>query len=151
MGGKFDTAKECEDLGTECVATQTVFLADKKPKVDAKCVAKTCANYAKDKDTCEKAKLDCVFTAKVEPESGTFKCASQEGNTEDKKKACEAAKTDGCDATDNGGKNCCKKVVDKAAKTAVDAKCAAKTTTTTSNAAMAVTSAFAAAAAALLM
>lgn len=152
-GGIFETKKECEDLGTECKATQTGFKKAKKEEVPAKCIPKTCADYIADKKTCEDAKLGCVYTAKTDAVAPTYKCASQDGNDNAKKDLCEKASADngGCEVDANGGKACCKAVVDNKGTPEVAATCALKTTTTTSNAAMAVTSAFAAAAAALLM
>jgi len=141
-----DTAKACTDRDGGCVATQTKKKAAEVAAVPAKCVAKTCANYIKDKATCEGASIGCVYTAKKDGVAGTTKCASKDGNEGDKKKACDAAKTK-CTDNANGGLGCCGVVVDKKGSALVPATCVKKD----SNAAMAVTSAFAAAAAALLM
>merc|ERR1712147_282874 len=105
--GVFEKAEDCTKIDAKCVATQTAFVAVKKPAVPAKCVAKTCANYVKDKATCEAAK--CVYTAKKDAVTGTFKCASQTGSKGDTKTKCDAATTS-CGVTDNGGSACCKSV-----------------------------------------
>merc|ERR1712061_458980 len=66
------TAKACTDLDAACVATE-IKAVKKKDKTDAKCVAKTCADYVKDKATCDKGP-SCVFTAGDKVTPGTFKC-----------------------------------------------------------------------------
>merc|ERR1712187_1059416 len=123
-----DTAKACTDRNAKCVATPVQVKKAEVPEVAAKCVAKTCDDYAKDKDTCEKAKgLTCVFTAKVDAKDGEFKCASKTGAKGDKKTACEAAKTL-CTAPANGGAACCETKVVKAPVLPVAASCKAKKT-----------------------
>jgi len=144
VGGKTDTP--CEDITIKGNAA-----AAAKP---AKCVEKSCADYASSKDKCN-AQAKCEYKEKVDGSAATYKCKSQAGNTKAMADLCGktavAKITDSakCTVAANGGQFCCKiaAVIDKPGSPAM---CVEKKQDT-SSAGTAVLSAFAAVSAALLI
>lgn len=143
--GTKGTEQECVDITRGCAAAKVRG----NPQIDAKpaeCLVKSCSMYTS-QNNCEAA--DCDFEPAWTGTATTYKCQAETGNagTSDANcKAVPAGVNPVCGTLQNGGVNCCTRIIDVEGEPSRTAWCEEK-----SSAAVVVTSAFAATAAALLM
>merc|ERR1712224_408958 len=143
--GTKNTEQECVDITRGC-AGAILSGSDERQTKPAECLAKSCSMYT-NQQNCEAA--DCDFEPAWTGTATTYKCQAETGNAGNSDANCKAVPAGlnpNCGVTQNGGVNCCTRIIDVEGEPSRTAWCEEK-----SSAAVVVTSAFAATAAALLM